>query len=65
MKKEKADTRRNSSDLTECINNQLDREKNLYPLRISHNTVIYVTKDKCTNEYAESYRRRIMRTGIY
>lgn len=27
-------------------------EKELYPLRIDHRTVIYVTKDKCTPEYA-------------
>lgn len=29
-----------------------------YPLRIDHRTVIYVTKDKCNAEYAESFRKR-------
>lgn len=32
-------------------------ERKLYPLRIDHRTVIYVTKDKCTPEYAESFRQ--------
>lgn len=29
-----------------------ETEKGKYPLRIDHRTVIYVTKDKCTPEYA-------------
>lgn len=33
-------------------------EKKLYPLRIDHRTIIYVTKDKCTPEYAEKNARR-------
>ena len=33
-------------------------EKRLYPLRIDHRTVIYVTKDKCTKEYAQKRRRQ-------
>lgn len=33
-------------------------EKRLYPLRIDHRTVIYVPKEKCTPEYAESFRQR-------
>ena len=33
-------------------------EKKLYPLRLDKKTVIYVTKDKCTKEYAQ--KRRIL-----
>lgn len=56
----KADTSCNSGDLTECIQRQLKRERNLYPLRITGTTVIYVTKTKCTKEYAEKYKREKM-----
>lgn len=31
-------------------------ERRLYPLRIDKRTVIYVTKDKCTKEYAQKRR---------
>lgn len=33
-------------------------ERRLYPLRIDKRTVIYVTKEKCTKEYAQ--KRRLM-----
>lgn len=33
-------------------------EKRLYPLRIDHRTVIYVTKDKLTSEYLEMKRKQ-------
>lgn len=33
-------------------------EKRLYPLRIDHRTVIYVTKNKLTPEYAEKKRKQ-------
>lgn len=36
-----------------------DIEKCLYPLRIDSRTVIYVTKDKLTPEYAEKKRERM------
>lgn len=40
-------------------------EKKLYPLRIDSRTIIYVTKDKLTPEYAEKKRKSInMRQGI-
>lgn len=35
-----------------------ETEKGKYPLRIDHRTVIYVTKDKCTPEYAAKSARR-------
>ena len=36
----------------------MERSTNLFPLRIDHRTVIYVTKDKCTPEYAEKKRKQ-------
>lgn len=60
-KERKADTSKNGNDLTEFIQRQLKRERNLYPLRITGTTVIYVTKDKHTREYADWYRRERLR----
>lgn len=60
-KERKADTSKNGNDLTEFIQRQLKRERNLYPLRINVTTVIYVTKAKCTKEYADWYRRERLR----
>lgn len=48
-------------DATPLIEWQKEIEKKLYPLRIDHGTVIYVTKDKCTPEYAEMKRRKMSR----
>lgn len=56
-KERKADTSKNGNDLSEYIKYQKKREKQLYPLRITGTTVIYVTKDKQTSEYADWYRR--------
>lgn len=56
-KERKADTTKNGNDLSEYIKYQKKREKRLYPLRINQTTVIYVTKDKQTSEYADWYRR--------
>ena len=56
-KERKADTTKNSNSLSEFIERQKEYEKQLYPLRITGTTVIYVTKDKQTGEYADCYRR--------
>lgn len=56
-KERKADTAKNGNDLSEYIEHQKKREKQLYPLRITGTTVIYVTKDKQTSEYADWYRK--------
>lgn len=53
----KGDNSANSPGVDKCVKKQREREKNLYPLRITPTTVIYVTKDKCTAEYAEKYRK--------
>lgn len=59
MIERKSDSTKNGKNITECISTQRNREKNLFPLRISRTTVIYVTKDKCTPEYAEKYYKKI------
>lgn len=56
-KERKADTTKNGNDLSGYIERQKEYEKQLYPLRITGTTVIYVTKDKQTSEYADWYRR--------
>lgn len=56
-KERKADTTKNSNSLSEFIERQKEYEKQLYPLRITGTTVIYVTKEKQTKEYADWYRR--------
>lgn len=60
MVERKADTTKNADGLDECIARQLEREKRLYPLRVSKTTVIYVPKCRQTREYAERYRREKM-----
>lgn len=47
----------NAPGVEACVLRQREKEKNLHPLRVSQTTVIYVTKDKCTPEYAEKYRK--------
>lgn len=53
----KPDTSKNADNLDQIIERQRERERNLYPLRVSKTTVIYVTKKKATKEYAEEYKR--------
>lgn len=58
----KPDTTANEENLDEIINRQREREKNLYPVRISSTTMIYVTRNKATRQYAEQYKRdKLMR----
>lgn len=53
----KVDTTVNAD--AEClVEEHREIEKRLYPLRIDQRTVIYVTKDKCTKEYAQKRRRQ-------
>lgn len=61
MIERKADSTKNVKHITECISTQRTKEKHLFPLIISRTTVIYVTKDKCTPEYAEKYAKKINR----
>ena len=60
-KKGKADVFKNSEDLDEVIAAQLEKDKRTrkYPLRINKQTVIFVSKDKCNEAYAEEYRRKM------
>lgn len=41
-----------------CANFRLKKDTKLYPLRLDQRTVIYVTKDKLTPEYAEKKRKQ-------
>ena len=54
-KRHKPDITNNSDDLDKAINKCLGKEKRKYPLRINNTTVIYVTKDKCNEEYKHKY----------
>lgn len=58
----KPDTSKNTDNLDLIIERQRERERNLYPLRVSKTTVIYVTKRKATKEYADEYNHdKLMR----
>lgn len=59
MIERKGDNCKNGKKLEECVKAHKERERNLFPLRISRTTVIYVTKDKCNQEYAERYANKI------
>lgn len=57
----KADVFKNSDDLDDVIAAQLEKDKKTrkYPLRINKQTVIFVSKEKCNEEYAAKYRKKI------
>lgn len=54
---QKVDTTING-DAERLVEEHRKVEKQLYPLRIDHRTVIYVTKDKLTSEYLEMKRKQ-------
>lgn len=55
MKKKKADPSINPEDITPEVNQYHERERRLFPLRVSSTTIILVPKDKCTPAYAKKY----------
>ena len=57
----KIDNSKNNDDLDDVIAKQLDLDKKTrrYPLRINKQTTIFVSKEKCNEQYAEEYRKRI------
>ena len=57
----KIDNSKNNDDLNDVIAKQLELDKNTrrYPLRINKQTTIFVSKEKCNEQYAEEYRKRI------
>lgn len=59
MIQRKGDNSKNGKKLDEFISAQRNNEKKLFPLRINRTTVIYVSKEKCTPEYAEKYECKI------
>lgn len=54
----KVDTTVNG-DVEELIEKRKQYEKSLFPLRLSHTIVIYVTKDKQNEAYAAVARKRM------
>ena len=57
----KIDNSKNNDDLDDVIAKQLELDKRTrrYPLRINKQTTIFVSKEKCNEQYAEQYRKRI------
>ena len=57
----KVDVFKNSDDLDEVIAAQLEKDKQTRkdPLRINKQTTVFVSKEKCNEQYAEEYRKRI------
>ena len=57
----KIDNSKNNDDLDDVIAKQLELDKKTrrYPLRINKQTTIFVSKEKCNDQYAEEYRKRI------
>lgn len=57
----KIDNSKNNDDLDDVIAKQLELDKKTrrYPLRINNQTTIFVSKEKCNEQYAEEYRKRI------
>ena len=60
-KRDKVDVFNNSEGLDDVIASQLEKDKRTrkYPLRINKQTVIFVSKEKCNEEYAEEYRQKV------
>lgn len=57
----KVDVFKNSDDLDEVIAAQLEKDKHTrkYPLKINKQTTIFVSKEKCNEEYAVKYRKKL------
>ena len=57
----KIDNSKNNDDLDDVIAKQLELDKKTrrYPLRINKQSTIFVSKEKCNEQYAEEYRKRI------
>ena len=57
----KIDNSKNNDDLDDVIAKQLELDKRTrrYPLRINKQITIFVSKEKCNEQYAEEYRKRI------
>lgn len=57
----KIDNSKNNDDLDDVITAQKEKDKHTrkYPLRINKQTTIFVSKDKCNEQYAEQYRKKI------
>ena len=48
-----------------ALHRERERMAEKLPLRINANTVIYVNKEKCNEQYAEEYRQRIKKFTLH
>lgn len=62
LHRKKDDMSKNSDGLKDKIKN-INFNK-LHPLRINKQTVIFVKEEKCNKEYAELYRRNILKNCL-
>lgn len=58
-KERKGDNSRNPEGLDDAIARHMEKDGELYPLKINATTYIYVPKRKRTPEYAAKYRERM------
>lgn len=61
MSKQKIDTLAKADKIDAEAEQQREKERKLFPLRISRTTVILVPRKKCNEEYAEWYRTHRMK----
>ena len=57
----KVDVFKNSDDLDEVIAAQQEKDKQTrkYPLKINKQTTIFVSNEKCNEQYVEQYRQKL------
>lgn len=48
-----------AAGLEKCIERQRVKEEHLYPLRINERITILVSRERCNNEYAEAFRKKV------
>lgn len=57
----KPDNSVNDCGLDTAIERYKQKEKTLFPLRINQQTVIYVLKSKCNEQYRQEYLKKMKR----
>lgn len=60
-RKEKPDTKVNDGSLDAVIERFRQKERTLFPLRINKQTVIFVARKKCNEQYRQEYLRKMHR----
>ena len=59
MTERKPDTERNAAGLEKCMERQRVKEEHLHPLKINERITILVPREKCNNERAEAFRKKV------